>query len=110
MSFLHDGAPQLNLSAIWKQLTYLEPKIPHSINYSEILKKLLSSPNITSKERVIRKYDYEFKGQSIVKPIMNGPSDACVIKPLFDSMEGLVISHGICPRYIGFLSYGWISF
>ena len=64
-----------------------------------MLQRLLSSPNITTKENVIRRYDHEVKGMSVVKPIMGGPSDAAVIRPAYDSDEGLVISHGICPRY-----------
>jgi phosphoribosylformylglycinamidine synthase len=31
---------------------------------------------------------------------MRGPTDAAVIKPLVDNYEGLVISHGICPKFI----------
>jgi phosphoribosylformylglycinamidine synthase len=61
---------------------------------------LLSSENITSREAVVRRYDHEVKGQSIIKPIMLGPCDAAVIKPLENSNEGLVIAHGICPKYV----------
>ncbi|MBN1169600.1 phosphoribosylformylglycinamidine synthase subunit PurL [Candidatus Micrarchaeota archaeon] len=99
MEFLHKGVPQLKLNANWKKLLYPEPLISE-FEPEEILMKLLSSPNITSKERVIRQYDHEVKGTSVIKPIMIGPSDAGVIKPLYNSNEGLVISHGICPRYV----------
>ena len=38
----------------------------------------------------------------MVKPIMcnNGSSDAAVIRPLLDWEEGIVISHGMCPRQV----------
>ncbi len=98
MKFLHDGVPQLKLKATWKKLMFPEPSIPAS-DPAVILQRLLSSPNITSKENVIRRYDHEVKGMSVVKPIMGGPSDAAVIRPAYNSDEGLVISHGICPRY-----------
>ena len=98
MKFLHDGVPQLKLKATWKKLIFPEPSIPAS-DPALILQRLLSSPNITSKENVIRRYDHEVKGMSVVKPIMGGPSDAAVIRPAYNSDEGLVISHGICPRY-----------
>ncbi len=29
----------------------------------------------------------------------DGPGDAAVIRPLLDSFEGIVVAHGICPRY-----------
>jgi phosphoribosylformylglycinamidine synthase II len=98
MRFVHDGVPQLKLAASWKKLIFPEPNIPQS-DPAVVLKRLLSSPNITTKEKVIRRYDHEVKGMSVVKPIMTGPSDAAVIRPAYNSDEGLVIAHGICPRY-----------
>jgi len=99
MKFLHEGVPQLKLKASWKSLLYNEPAI-RDLDCTDSLFKLLSSPNITTKESVVRRYDHEVKGKSVIKPIMMGPGDAAVIKPMFDSDEGLVISHGICPRYV----------
>ncbi len=99
MEFLHEGVPQMKLKASWKKLVFTEPVIPDH-DQAEVLKKLLSSPNITTKERVIRRYDHEVKGTSVIKPIMIGPSDAGVIRPVYDSNEGLVISHGICPKFV----------
>ena len=36
---------------------------------------------------------------SVIKPLMGGPQDAAVLRPVYSSNEGLVLSHGICPRY-----------
>jgi phosphoribosylformylglycinamidine synthase len=99
LHFMHDGVPQLKLRASWKALVFHEPSIP-PYEPGAVLKRLLSSPDITSKESVVRRYDHEVKGMSVIKPSMPGPSDAAVIRPLYDSDEGLVISHGICPRYV----------
>jgi len=99
MKFLHDGVPQMKLKAEWKPKPYSEPQIEET-DPSKILKMLLASPNITTKESVIRRYDHEVKGQSVIKPLMRGPCDAAVIKPLYDSDEGIVISHGICPKVV----------
>lgn len=99
MDFLHEGVPQYKLKASWKKLIYPEPRIaPFEPGWA--LKKLLSSPNITTKEKTIRRYDHEVKGMSVIKPIMLGPNDGAVIRPIYDSYEGLVIAHGICPRYV----------
>ena len=39
----------------------------------------------------------------MVKPLTgvanDGPSDAAVFRPLLDSFEAVVVSHGICPSY-----------
>ncbi len=99
MKFLHGGLPQMKLRASWKKLMFPEPSIP-PFDPADILLRLLSSPNITTKENVVRRYDHEVKGTSVIKPIMAGPGDAAVIRPLYNSDEGLVISHGICPRYV----------
>ena len=99
MKFLHEGVPQMKLKASWKRLLYPEASIPAS-DPVHVLRKLLSSPNITSKESVVRRYDHEVKGMSVIKPLMSGPSDAAVLRPLYNSDEGLVIAHGICPRYV----------
>ncbi|MFN7991410.1 MAG: phosphoribosylformylglycinamidine synthase subunit PurL [Candidatus Micrarchaeia archaeon] len=98
MDFLHEGVPQLKLKASWKKLIYPEPRIPE-FDPGEVLLRLLSAPNITTKEKVIRRFDHEVKGTSVIKPIMGGPSDAAVLRPVYSTEEGLVIAHGICPRY-----------
>ncbi|NYZ76837.1 phosphoribosylformylglycinamidine synthase subunit PurL [Candidatus Micrarchaeota archaeon] len=99
LDFLHEGLPQMNLTASWKKLVYPEPRID-DFDAASILKKLLSSPNITTKENVIRRYDHEVQGNSVIKPIMLGPNDAAVMKAVYSSNEGIVISHGICPQYV----------
>ena len=64
---------------------------------------MLARLNICSKESVVRQYDHEVQGGSVIKPLVgaqnDGPSDAAVIRPLLNSMEGVVVAHGICPRY-----------
>jgi phosphoribosylformylglycinamidine synthase len=70
------------------------------VDMTAALKTLLSRLNICSKEYVIRQYDHEVQAGSVVKPLTgDGPSDAAIIRPLLDSMEGVVVANGICPRY-----------
>jgi len=99
MKFLHGGVPQMKLKAIWKRKKFEDPKIGET-NLGEVLKRLLSSPNIGSKEEVVRRYDHEVQGGSVIKPIVRGPNDAGVLRPLLNSEEGLVVGHGMCPRYV----------
>ena len=103
MHFLHEGVPQKIMYAEWDALDLKEPNITPQENYSETLLKLMSSLNICSREHIIRQYDHEVKGKTIVKPLMgpNGkaPQDAGVMRFSFDSYEGLAISNGILPRY-----------
>ena len=65
---------------------------------------LLSHPNIASKAPVIRIYDHEVQGGTVVKPLtgveMDAPSDAAVIKPIgTKGTRGIVLSNGINPEY-----------
>lgn len=99
MKFLHGGVPQMKLNAVWKRRVFDKPRITKT-ELGEILKMLLGSPNIASKEPVVRRYDHEVQGGSVIKPINRGPNDAAVIRPVLDSYNGLVVGHGICPRYI----------
>ena len=61
-------------------------------------------PNIASKAPVIRIYDHEVQGGTVVKPLTgaenDGPSDACVLKPIGTrGVRGIVLSNGINPEY-----------
>ena len=103
MDFLHDGVPKVRRKAEWKTPKLSEPSMAEKENYNESLLRILSCYNVASKEWVIRQYDHEVQGGSVVKPLTgvnnDGPSDAAVIKPKFDSEKGLAISCGMNPLY-----------
>ena len=103
MSFLHEGLPQMRLAARWTPPHHDEPDFPEPAALDDALKNLLGRLNICSKESVVRQYDHEVQGGSVVKPLTgianDGPSDAAVIRPVLDSFEGVVVANGICPRY-----------
>lgn len=99
LQFLHEGMPQLKLEARWQVKKFEEPVIAET-NLYKILKMLLGSPNIASKENIVRTFDHEVKAMSVIKPFMVGPTDGAVIKPFYNEFEGVVIAHGICPKYI----------
>jgi phosphoribosylformylglycinamidine synthase len=88
-----------------------EPVLSQPDKLEPLLLRLLSSPNITSKERVIRSYDHEVKGNTVIKPLhgeLSGPNDAAVIKPLANSWQGVVISCGMNPNY-GKIDTYWMA-
>jgi len=103
MEFLHHGRPQLRAEAVWQQPKYAEPGFVCPQHLGEDLLQILSSWNVCSKEWVIRQYDHEVQGTSILKPLVGksnaGPGDAAIIKPLLDSEKGVIVSNGINPRY-----------
>ncbi len=103
MDFLHDGLPQMQLKAVWTPPRHSEPDFAVPGNLGEELKGMLSRLNLCSKESVVRQYDHEVQGGSVVKPLVgaenDGPGDAAVIRPLLDSFAGIIVANGICPRY-----------
>lgn len=65
----------------------------------DTLLALLAHPNIASKHWIIRQYDHEVQGGSVIKPLVGadrtGPSDAAVVRPVHDSPQGLGIANGL---------------
>ncbi len=103
MDFIHDGVPQMHLTAIWEPPRHEEPDFQCPNDLGGELKTLLSRFDICSKEYVVRQYDHEVQGGSVIKPLCgatnDGPSDAAILRPDLTRLEGLVVSHGICPRF-----------
>jgi phosphoribosylformylglycinamidine synthase II len=103
MEFWHEGLPKYSRKAVWQTPKLAEPVFAEKNNYNNELLQILSSYNVASKEWVIRQYDHEVQGGSVIKPLTgatnDGPSDAAVIQPRFDSYMGLAISCGLNPCY-----------
>lgn len=79
-----------------------EPEGTESIN--EILLALLANENVCSKDWVVRQYDHEVRGRTVIKPLqaklgLDGHGDSAVIKPLEGSFRGLAIACDVNPRY-----------
>ncbi len=94
--------PKVRRNAKWEEPDYEEPSFLEPVDLTDDVFKLLSSPNIASKESVVRTYDHEVKGNTVLKPLhgkYGGPNDAAVIKPLSDSWKGVAISCGMNPNY-----------
>jgi phosphoribosylformylglycinamidine synthase len=109
LKFLHKGAPKMMLEAEWSPPPVKAElgSVPNDLG-QEVL-QLLSDPNICSREAIIRQYDHEVQGLSVIKPLMGAkqqaPCDAAVIKVLYDDDAGLVVSNGICPQYSQYDAY-----
>ena len=106
MQFLHDGLPRGTREAVWS------PQVsggdasggtanPADAPIGQTLHALLGHLNIASKHWIIRQYDHEVQGGSVVKPLVgpqqDGPSDAAVIRPKLTSTRGVAIACGLTP-------------
>ncbi|MFH1180380.1 MAG: phosphoribosylformylglycinamidine synthase subunit PurL [Candidatus Bathyarchaeota archaeon] len=94
--------PKLMRKTSWKPPALMDPEMEMPESLGEVLLQLLSSYNICSKEKVVRRYDQEVKGQTVIKPLQGwnaGPSDASVLKPLDDIWKGISVASGVNSRY-----------
>jgi phosphoribosylformylglycinamidine synthase len=122
MHFLHESLMPMKLKGHfdvsivnphWIKETIKKPSL--TTNYSQILLDLFRSPNIRSHEHLIRRYDHEVKGATIVKPFtgtpevgFSAPSDAGVVwmKPHGGGKDNaLAIACGINPKVSKFDTY-----
>ncbi len=112
MEFLHKGRPQIEREAVWKQPHYSEPDFSQPQDLGKELLRILGSWNVCSKEWIIRQYDHEVQGTSVLKPLVgkenDGPGDAAVIRPILDSDMGVVVSNGINHKY-GRIAPYWMA-
>lgn len=111
MEFLHDGVPTLELKAVGlsqdKRVSWIEvDKVKEKTDKSEMLKTLLHSENIASKEPWVRQYDHEVQGATIGKPFPGArgvsPGDSGVIDlEAHGGTEGsmVAVGCGMAPRW-----------
>ncbi|MFT5169796.1 MAG: phosphoribosylformylglycinamidine synthase II, partial [Candidatus Omnitrophota bacterium] len=103
MEFLYEGNPKIAKKAKWapKKHKTLTRKSPTDL--TEKLFDCLGHLNVCSKEWVVRQYDHEVQGTSVVKPFVgvncDGPSDAGVIAPKLGSNKGIAVTNGINARF-----------
>jgi phosphoribosylformylglycinamidine synthase len=111
MRFLHGGRPPIIREAVYTPPPVERLQLPKSPAgaHADTLHKILGSLNVASKEWVIRQYDHEVQGGSVVKPLVgvtnDGPGDAAVVRPVLGSRRGIVVSCGMNPRYGDFDTY-----
>ena len=112
MDFLHDGMPRVVRQAVWQppKIEISRPEEPGDL--TPFLHRILASPNVCSKEWVIRQYDHEVQAGSVLKPLVgqanDGPGDASITRPRLDSYRAVILSNGLNPNY-GLIDPYWMA-
>ena len=109
MDFLHHGLPMPTRKAIvvgpprgtgCQPVAFATTRAPHDLK--DRLLTTLAHPNIASKHWIIRQYDHEVQGGSVIKPLtgplQTGPSDAAVLRPKLGSYRGVAIGCGLAAH------------
>ncbi len=103
LEFMHEGLPQLELTAKWVPPAPPCPALPERPDLHHTLCRLLGSLNICSGEHKARQYDHEVKGLSVIKPYVGIEadvlSDATVSTLEPAATEGIILAAGVAPRY-----------
>ncbi len=100
MEFLHHGLPKLRRAAEWSPPERARPTCPVGDPAGSLLEQL-QCPAVASKEWIIRQYDHQVQGGSVIKPLCgsgNGPSDAAVLRPRLDGYRGIALGCGLAPE------------
>jgi phosphoribosylformylglycinamidine synthase len=103
MEFVHKGVPMPRRKAVYFQkATKRRSDEATKGEIQRTLKETLAHPNVASKHWIIRQYDHEVQGGSVIKPLagplQRGPSDAAVIRPKLGSYRGVAIGCGLAPQ------------
>ena len=100
--FLHDGRPQRSMNAVLPMPDHELADPPTCTDVTGTLLALLRHPNIASKKAVIRRYDHEILGSTVVRPLIgrhrDGHADGVVIADPADT-HGLAIGIGVNPWF-----------
>jgi phosphoribosylformylglycinamidine (FGAM) synthase-like enzyme len=106
LGLLESGFPQWEFEAEWVPPKYRglrEPVLGPPEDHRRTLLTMLSRPNICSKEWIVRQYDHEVQGTSVIKHLVgverDVPNDAVVLRPRLDSLRGLAIAQALNPTY-----------
>ncbi len=102
MEFLHEGQPPVVRQASFTPPPQSTLELPARADLTADLLALLGHWDVCSKEWIVRQYDHEVQGRTVIKPLVgrhdDGPGDAAVILPVRGSYQGLAVSCGINPR------------
>ncbi len=101
LRFLHEGLPKRVKNAEWQPTARDASSSRGGGSLGERLCELLRDPNHASKAWIIRQYDHEVQGGSVIKPLGGagaGPGDAAVIRPRLEASRGIAIGCGLAPE------------
>ena len=102
LSFLHSSIP-MTLDARWDPPKLAENAPSTGKPLEHVFMEMISDLNTCSREPIIRRYDHEVGGNTVLKPLIGadeaGPSDGGVIAPVAGSYRGFALAAGINPFY-----------
>ncbi|MGP8104482.1 MAG: AIR synthase-related protein [Desulfobaccales bacterium] len=105
LSLLDEEFPPWEFDCEWQPPAdrLSEPVLGDPGDHRGLLLAMLARPNICAREWIIRQYDHEVQGGSVLKPLVGQsiqvPGDAALIRPRPQSQRGLAVSLALNPAY-----------
>ncbi|MFZ5452109.1 MAG: AIR synthase-related protein [Thermodesulfobacteriota bacterium] len=115
LSFLEEDFPPWEFAAQWlpPEFRLSEPVLGEVEDQEAAFLNLLARPNLCAREWIIRQYDHEVQGASVLKPLVGRhlpvPGDAVLIRPRLDSDRGLGLSLALNPAYSAIDTYHMVA-
>ncbi len=96
--FLHEGRPRQRL--VSRSVPVPQEPLAWSgvASVAAVVVEVLALPDVASKERIVRQYDHEVQGCSVLKPLLGpgeGPADGTVIRGVLGRDRGIVLGVGL---------------
>jgi phosphoribosylformylglycinamidine synthase II len=100
--FLHEGRPRQRLVSRYTPPPRAATVWPATLPAVDAcLLDVLAAADVASKEWIIRQYDHEVQGASVVKPLLgpgDGPADGTVVRGVLGRDRGIVLGVGLRHR------------
>ncbi len=116
LSLLESGFPQWTFDAHWQSPALRglsEPVLAEPADYEGLMLAMLARPNICAKNWIVRQYDHEVQGTSVIKPLVgvgrDVPSDGAVLRPVLASEGGLAFAQALLPHYAAIDAYHMVA-
>ena len=96
--FLHEGRPRQRLVSRLAPAPRLPLAWSRVAPVATVVIDVLALPDVASKERIVRQYDHEVQGCSVLKPLLGpgeGPADGTVIRGVLGRNRGIVLGVGL---------------
>ncbi len=110
LDFLHKGCPDLKLQSKWtlsleeKELAAERPTFSRDFDLKADFLLMLDSPQLCSREAVIRRFDHEVQGRTLRKPFaglsQSCPQDGSLLE-IYENTSSplsLTLAHGLSPQ------------
>lgn len=108
LKFLHDGLPKRSQASVQKIQNFKDPELKTEENLTKGFLKMLNRLNISGYDFLSTQYDHTVQGTAVTYPVQGRGrvnAEAAVVKPLYKSEKGLVLSQGMYPTYSEIDSY-----